>query len=127
MRGVTRAPGSSDPRALVGTLGEEAALRLYVERGFRPVARNWRCPLGELDLVVERGDLLVFCEVKTRRGSAFGGGFDAVTRAKRRTLRRLAEAFLQSTRASPGRVRFDVASVALASGRARVEVFEDAI
>ncbi len=127
MRGVTRAADSSDPRARVGLLGEDAALRVYLERGFRPVARNWRCPLGELDLVLERADLLVFCEVKTRRGTAFGGGFEAVTPAKRRTLRRLGEAFLQSTGVSPGRVRFDVASVALTSGRASVELFEDAL
>src|SRR5581483_1657613 len=48
VRGVTRAADSSDPRARVGLLGEDAALRVYLERGFRPVARNWRCPLGEL-------------------------------------------------------------------------------
>jgi putative endonuclease len=122
-----RVRDSSDRRAAVGRLGEDAALRAYLERGFRLVARNWRCALGELDLVLERADLLVFCEVKTRRGSAFGGGFEAVTRTKRRTLRRLAEAYLQSTQARPGRVRFDVASVAVGAGRASVELFEDAL
>jgi len=117
---------SSDQRLARGRGGEAAALRTYVERGYRPVARNWRCGIGELDLVLERDDLLVFCEVKTRRGSLLGGGYEAVTISKQRKLRRLAEAFLLGEHPSHARVRFDVASVWLADGRPEVEVFEDA-
>ena len=91
------------------------------------MARNWRCGLGELDLILERADVLVFCEVKTRTGLAFGGGFEAVTEAKRRKLHGLAEAFLLSARISPATVRFDVASAHRgADGRVSVELFEDA-
>lgn len=90
------------------------------------MARNWRCPLGELDLVVVRRDLLVFCEVKTRSGPAFGGGYEAVTRAKRRRVRNLAELFLQRNAFERARVRFDVASVWLGGRGADVEIFEDA-
>jgi putative endonuclease len=68
-----------DGRPSKGRAGEEAALRVYARRGFRLLAQNWRCPLGEIDLVVERDGLLVFCEVKARSGAAFGGGFEAVT------------------------------------------------
>ena len=68
---------------------------MYEGRGFALVARNWRCSLGEIDLVVVRRDLLVVCEVKTRSGPAFGGGYEAVTWAKRRKVRNLADAFLQ--------------------------------
>ena len=60
----------TDPRRERGGTGEDAALAVYVRRGYRLVARNWRCKLGELDLVLVRGDTLVFCEVKARRGSA---------------------------------------------------------
>jgi putative endonuclease len=94
------------------------------------VATNWRCPIGEIDLVVVRDGLLVFCEVKTRRGSAYGGPFDAVTQTKQRRLRSLATVFLSSLAARGLRnvsVRFDVASVMPAdSGELRVELFEDA-
>jgi putative endonuclease len=91
------------------------------------VARNWRCGIGELDLVLARGDLLVFCEVKTRRGDRFGAGFDAVDARKRRKLRALGEAFLQGHAPGPVAVRFDVASVRLRQdGSAIVDVFEDA-
>ena len=81
-----------DQRADVGRRGELATESRYVARGYRVVARNWRCRLGELDLVAVHGALLVICEVKTRRGHAFGGGFEAVGWEKQRKLRQLAEA-----------------------------------
>ena len=113
-------------RRSIGTVGEDAARDAYRRLGYRVVARNWRCRLGELDLVVERGGVLVFCEVKSRRESVFGGGFEAVTWAKQRKLRALAEAFLQAAGSRPQAVRFDVASVAMRGTRSTVEVFEDA-
>ena len=114
-------------RAAVGRAGEDAATELYRRRGYFLVARNWRCPAGELDLVVARGPVLVFCEVKTRSGGAFGGGHEAVHWRKQRKLRQLAELFLAAHRFNPPAVRFDVASVDLAGGeRASVEIFEDA-
>lgn len=116
----------SDERARTGRQGEDAALAVYRRRGFVLVARNWRCRVGELDLVVRRGDVLVICEVKTRRGSSFGGGYEAVTARKRAKLRVTAEAFLQEARARPRAVRFDVASVALGPRGPEVELFEDA-
>jgi putative endonuclease len=115
-----------DERPARGRAGEEATLGVYVRRGFRPVARNWRRALGELDLVVERDGLLVFCEVKARSGAAFGGGYEAVTWSKRRKLRQLAEAFLASEHPPQVAIRFDVASVWLGPRGADVEIFEDA-
>ena len=95
--------------------------------GFDQIARNWRCRLGELDLVVARDGLLVFCEVKTRSGAAFGGGYEAVTATKQRKLRHLAEAFLTSSSIRPASIRFDVASVRLAgTSDPDVHLFVDA-
>jgi putative endonuclease len=107
--------------------GEQAAWEAYRRRGFRLLARNWRCPLGELDLVVAAPDLVVFCEVKARSSPALGGGYGAVTPAKQRKLRRLAEAFIAAERPTGTRYRFDVASVAWNDrGLPSVHVFEDA-
>ncbi len=120
-------PLASDPRAALGRAGEQAALDVYERLGFRLVARNWRCRAGELDLVVERDGLLVFCEVKTRSGSGFGGGFEAVTAAKQRKVRQLAELFLAMSGLTPPRSRFDVASVGRGRrGVTEVELFRDA-
>lgn len=111
----------------MGSVGEDAALRVYERRGYRLIARNWRCRIGELDLVVSRGGTLVVCEVKTRSGSAFGGGYEAVTARKRAKVRAVAEVFLRATAFEPETVRFDVASVLAPSGRpVSIEVFENA-
>jgi putative endonuclease len=133
-----RDPRSGEGRtARTGRAGEDAALALYLRRGYRPVARNWRCRIGELDLIVARGETLVFCEVKARSGARFGGGYEAVTRKKRAKVRAVAEAFLLATGLSPSSIRFDVASVHVRgeprssrrpapSGGSTVELFEDA-
>ena len=68
----------------------------------------------------------MFCEVKTRRGTAYGGGYEAVTWRKRAKIRSLAEAYLQERAARPNAIRFDVASVALGPRGPHVELFEDA-
>jgi putative endonuclease len=116
-----------DDRGAVGISGERAAETRYVSRGYRVLARNWSCRVGELDLVLSRGQLVVICEVKTRRGSRYGGGFEAVDVRKRHKLRALAEIFLVQRRTFPAAVRFDVASVWLKpDGSAAVEIFEDA-
>lgn len=118
--------GRVDERPARGRVGEDAALSVYEARGYALVVRNWRCALGELDLVLLRRGTLVVCEVKTRSGPAFGGGYEAVTWSKRRKLRQLAEAFLLEHGAPFRTVRFDVASVWIGSGRPDVEIFEDA-
>jgi putative endonuclease len=91
--------------------GEETVARWYQSSGYIVVARNWRCRQGELDLVLRQGDLIVFCEVKTRTSAAFGAPVEAVTRAKQARLRRAAGRFLDAGSEHAGVVRFDVASV----------------
>jgi putative endonuclease len=118
----------------LGARGEDEALRSYLEAGYRLVVRNWRCRIGELDLVLTRGDTLVICEVKTRRGAGFGGGWEAVTAKKQAKIRAVAHAFLIASGSRYDTVRFDVASVAVGpgapgpdpSGDVQVERFEDA-
>ena len=106
--------------------GEEAAWRSYRERGYSLLARNWRCPLGELDLVVARGREVVFCEVKARRPSALGDPFESVTPTKQRKIRALAQAYCSAERPRAEVYRFDVASVYVRGKVADVHLFEDA-
>ncbi|MGD8167407.1 YraN family protein [Herbiconiux sp. P16] len=78
----------------LGQRGEEFAAAHLEKSGFRVVARNWRCPLGEVDIVAHDGPTLVIVEVKTRKTDAFGHPFEAVTPAKLRRLHLLAAAWL---------------------------------
>jgi putative endonuclease len=103
-------------RRNLGAYGEDLAVRWYLDRGFELLDRNWRCPQGEIDIVVAKDDVLVFSEVKTRTSDTFGEPFEAVGPAKQRRLRRLAGAWLRSlpTGVESRRsfiVRFDVVSV----------------
>src|SRR5439155_4945510 len=69
-----------------GIAGEEQAIRYLLSRGCRIVARRFRVGHREIGLIARQGDLVTFVEVKTRRGTAFGSPFEAVTGAKRREL-----------------------------------------
>ncbi len=114
-------------RAELARAGEQAALECYRRSGYRLVARNWRCRLGEIDLVLARGGGLVLCEVKTRRPSRLGSGWEAVNGRKQRKLRMLAEAFLSSSGIRAPAVRFDVAVVTVGEDeRLFVDVIEQA-
>jgi len=86
-------------RGALGRFGEDVAAAHLVAAGLTIVARNWRCREGEVDIVALEGDVLVMCEVKTRRGAGFGTPLDAVTPAKAARLRRLALRWLADQRA----------------------------
>ena len=103
-------PAAPAPRAALGRAGEEAAARYLQSLGYRLRARNVRIGRTELDLIAVRGDRIVFCEVKTRRGAAMGAPEEAVTTRKQRRLVRAAEGWLAG-RPPRGDVRFDVISV----------------
>jgi putative endonuclease len=75
------------------------------------LARNWRVRSGEIDLIARSGQTLVFCEVKTRRGDAYGTPAEAVTPAKQARIRKLAVQWLAENETRADRLRFDVAAV----------------
>jgi putative endonuclease len=86
---------TATPRRRLGDFGEGHARRHLEAKGYRFLAAGWRCPDGELDLVMLDGAELVFVEVKTRRGEAMGRAEEAVGAAKTRRLFAAAEAFLR--------------------------------
>lgn len=100
----------------VGRYGESVAERELVSAGCEVIARNWRCARGEVDLIARDGDTVVFCEVKTRRSTAFGDPAEAVSPVKAARLRTLAALWLAEQRSGgePAfwpNIRFDVISV----------------
>jgi putative endonuclease len=100
-----------DPRRALGADGEAAVARWYERAGYEVLDRNWRVREGELDLVLRRDRTVVFCEVKTRRGTGYGLPAEAVTFAKQRRLRGLALRWLDTRGVRAKELRFDVASV----------------
>lgn len=101
----------TEKRKRLGERGEEAAAA-YLERcGMTVVERNWRAKAGEVDIVALDGDTVVLVEVKTRKTVSKGTPEDAVTLAKQRTYRKLAEAYTQHAGLAERIIRFDVISI----------------
>ena len=122
-----RAPGGAGHRRALGDRGERLAADWYAARGYEVLDRNWRCRQGELDLVLAHGDVLVFCEVKTRTTDAFGAGVEAVSRAKQVRIRRLASEWMVARGRRARDLRFDVASIlAPREGAPTIDVYEAA-
>jgi putative endonuclease len=95
----------------VGRYGEDLAARYLTTEGFVVLERNWRCELGEIDIVAREGDALVICEVKTRRGLSYGSPLESITYRKLATLRKLAGRWLQTHQLNPGTIRIDIVGV----------------
>ena len=101
----------TSPRRKLGDHGERVAARWYRSRGYRVIDRNGRCRYGELDLVLAKGDELVFCEVKTRSSRRFGHPAEHVTRAKQARIRGLSMRWMEASGVRARYLRFDVAAV----------------
>ena len=95
----------------LGAYGERVAAAHLLAAGMTVLERNWRCPLGEIDIVARDGDVLVICEVKTRTSTALGHPLEAVSARKAARLRRLAAAWISERRVHPAEVRIDVVGV----------------
>ena len=98
-------------RQALGAYGEAVAARHLCEQGMVVLDRNWRCPAGEIDLVLRDGDVLVVCEVKTRRGDLGGTPHEAVTAAQLERLTRLAQEWQRARGLAVPDVRLDLVAV----------------
>ncbi len=120
--------GGNEVRAL-GQWGEDLVAEALERRGWRVKARNFRCRMGELDIVAEKGGFLAFVEVKLRKDDRFAPARAFVTAEKQRKLRTAAELYLQRHPAAL-QPRFDVAEVYAPEGertsRPRIEYIENA-
>ncbi len=120
----------------IGAYGEQVAVQHLEDAGYTIVDRNWRCDLGEIDVVAwapanspAARPCLVVCEVKTRRGLGYGSGFEAVTPDKAARLLRLGHRWLEQHDAPRGAaLRFDVLAVHISRrGEPRVEHLQGAL
>lgn len=99
-------------RIAIGKSAESSAEAFLRTKGLVSLFRNFRCRLGEIDLIMRDGDMLVFVEVRFRRPGQHGSGAESITYAKRQKLVRCAGYYLSTRRiSSHQRCRFDVVSV----------------
>jgi putative endonuclease len=106
-------------RRWFGTRAERAAARFLRQQGFRILARNYTCPLGELDLIALDGTCVVFVEVRSTGGDDPTRPAASVDEGKQRRLTRLALAYLQQHRLLGRPARFDVLAVSWPDGQRR--------
>lgn len=106
-------------RKQLGAIGEEKAATLLLDNGYQIIDRNWRCPFGELDIVMKDGTTIVFVEVRTRTiygeekdaRNKYGTIYDAVHVKKQQQLRKLSHIYVHQNRLYNDKLRFDVVLV----------------
>ena len=95
----------------VGMRGEDAASKFLENKGYKVIDRNWKCKMGEIDIVAKDEDTIVFVEVKTRTNVEVGLPEDAVGPKKRKKYETLAALYLQDHDYVDMSVRFDVIGI----------------
>jgi putative endonuclease len=94
-----------------GASAETAAAALLARAGYRVIERNYRCVVGELDIVAYDGDVLTFVEVRSRRDASHGDAAEMVGARKQRQVARVAGVYLALRAPSAEQVRFDVVAL----------------
>jgi putative endonuclease len=111
----------TESKKQLGVRGEDLACAELERQGMQVLERNWRCRLGEIDIVAaEVGDAgltLVFCEVKCRSGLGFGHPLEAITFTKMRTLRQLAALWMREHQVKASTIRLDAIGVVVVFGQ----------
>jgi putative endonuclease len=128
-RAGTQKTGQHGSRKRLGDAGERLAAERLRQAGYRVRALNYRCRVGEIDIVAEEGGDIVFVEVKTRRGEAYGLPEEAVTVAKQRKVIAAAQTYLEAQHCADASWRVDVVAVALtATGEVQeVRIYRHAV
>ena len=111
----------------IGKAAESLASDYLQQHGLKLISRNYRAPCGELDLIMQDHDHMVFVEVRFRRHTRYGSGADSVTASKQDKLIKTALYYLQQhPRQAKQAVRFDVVSLSAVDGRSNIESIKDA-
>lgn len=110
-------------RKALGDWGEKTAAGYLEKHGYLILDTNYRCTWGEVDLVAQKGDCLVFVEVRTRKGNTFGTPAESVTSQKQERLVATAETYLQALESPPSEWRIDLITIAI-SGKGKTPRLE---
>ncbi len=114
-------------RQNLGKTGEAIALNFLKKNNYTIITTNYRCKLGEIDIIARVDEYLVFIEVKTRSGTSHGHPLDAITVRKQRQIGKVAQYYLTENDLFDRAARFDVVSVIISEGnKIKVEMIQNA-
>jgi len=113
-------------RITLGKLGEDLARERLKDLGYRILKTNYRCSLGEIDLVARDGDVLVFAEIKTRKNEPLAQVKEAVTKRKQIQISKVALAYMKSNNLWGSKARFDVVAIGIIDGKKEIEIIKNA-
>lgn len=117
---------TAEDKKRLGAAGEAAAARHLQEQGYTVLVRNYRKRPGEVDIIAQKDDVLIFIEVKTRKSARFGSPAEAVDAAKRRRICTAALHYVSENNAADLPARFDVIEVYAQKDRLRIRHIKDA-
>jgi putative endonuclease len=111
----------------LGERGEKLALRFLQRKGYKILAQNYRCRVGEIDIVAQEGGKIVFIEVKCRQKLTFGPPQAAISEKKKLRLIKIAQFFLLEHHLENSPCRFDVVTIIIPKrGKIKIELTQDA-
>ena len=113
-------------RLILGKFGEDFARNRLKDLGYRVLETNYRCALGEIDLIARDGDTLVFVEIKTRRNQPSSSAKEAVNKRKQVQLSKAALVYMKHKHLWGSKARFDVVAIGVSDGKEEVEIIQDA-
>jgi putative endonuclease len=113
-------------RQKFGERGEALAVKHLKKAGYKIIETNYHTRLGEIDIIAEDKDTIVFVEVKSRRSVNFGNPKQAVTLRKQKKISMVALYYLKATGQSSAKARFDVVTVISSQDRPQVEIIKNA-
>jgi putative endonuclease len=117
---------SKDKQPSVGKLGEDLAANFLEENGFNIIERNYRFGHGEIDIIAEKAEMLIFIEVKTKKFGDFGDPINWVSRGKQKQIGRIARGYLYEKNITDRDCRFDVVLVTWEDGLWKIDHLENA-
>lgn len=118
--------GSNRNTRYIGTKGETRALRFLQGKGYRIIARNYRCVFGEIDIIATHGETIAFIEVKSRTSDRFGRPEEAVVTRKQKKISQTAQHYLAANNLEDRTARFDVVAIHFSPDGETVELIQDA-
>lgn len=113
-------------KIITGRKGETIAVTFLKKTGYQIVETNYRCPLGEIDIIARDQDELVFIEVKTRKSTALGYPEQAVGVTKQKKMSRLALWYLERNKMHDAKARFDVVAVMMSQSEPEIRLIKNA-